>query len=183
MLLAFEVQRAITRGLDASDRGVRRAGFEVLRKAPMPAILIENGFMSNGGESRKIFDEDIGKKSREPSSMASSPTNASWNEPPSKNECFSPPDFLRLRASEFRATTTPRAHAHNDYEHTHPLFDALDQGFGSIEPDIYLVNGDLLVAHNRADCRPERNLVKLYSRRQSKNVSMRTKKSSPASKR
>jgi glycerophosphoryl diester phosphodiesterase len=55
-----------------------------------------------------------------------------------------------------------RVHAHNDYEHARPLFDALDQGFGSIEPDIYLVNGDLLVAHNRQDCRPERSLEKLY---------------------
>jgi len=55
-----------------------------------------------------------------------------------------------------------RAHAHNDYEHPRALFDALDQGFNSIEPDIYLVNGDLLVAHNREDCRPERNLEKLY---------------------
>src|SRR5206468_10182866 len=62
----------------------------------------------------------------------------------------------------FAQQPLPRAHAHNDYEHTHPLFDALKQGFGSIEPDIYLVNGDLLVAHNREDCRPERNLEKLY---------------------
>jgi N-acetylmuramoyl-L-alanine amidase len=62
VLLAYEVQRAITRGLDASDRGVRRAGFEVLRKAPMPSILIENGFMSNSGESKKIFDDDNRKE-------------------------------------------------------------------------------------------------------------------------
>jgi N-acetylmuramoyl-L-alanine amidase len=62
VLLAYEVQRAITRGLDAADRGVRRAGFEVLRKAPMPSILIENGFMSNSGESKRIFDEDYRKE-------------------------------------------------------------------------------------------------------------------------
>jgi hypothetical protein len=55
-----------------------------------------------------------------------------------------------------------RVHAHNDYEHTRPLFDALDQGFGSVEADVYIVNGDLLVAHNREDCRPERTLEKLY---------------------
>jgi hypothetical protein len=62
----------------------------------------------------------------------------------------------------FGQQTLTRVHAHNDYEHTRPLLDALDQGFGSIEPDIYLVNGDLLVAHNRQDCRPERSLEKLY---------------------
>src|SRR5262245_58578952 len=41
------------------------------------------------------------------------------------------------------APTTPlrQAHAHNDYEHPRPLFDALDQGFCSVEADIYLVDG------------------------------------------
>ncbi len=54
------------------------------------------------------------------------------------------------------------AHAHNDYEHTRPLFDALDHGFCSIEADIYLVDGQLLVAHDRADVKPERTLQALY---------------------
>jgi N-acetylmuramoyl-L-alanine amidase len=62
VLLAYEVQRSVTRGLDAPDRGVRRAGFEVLRKAPMPSILIESGFMSNTGESKKVFDDDYRKE-------------------------------------------------------------------------------------------------------------------------
>jgi N-acetylmuramoyl-L-alanine amidase len=57
-LLAFEVQRSITRSLDMSDRGLRRAGFEVLRRAPMPSILIESGFMSNSSDSKKVYDED-----------------------------------------------------------------------------------------------------------------------------
>jgi hypothetical protein len=54
------------------------------------------------------------------------------------------------------------AHAHNDYEHRRPLFDALDHGFCSVEADIYLVNGQLLVAHNRSDVRKERTLQALY---------------------
>jgi N-acetylmuramoyl-L-alanine amidase len=62
VLLAYEVQRSITRGVDASDRGVRRAGFEVLRKATMPSILIESGFMSNSGESKKVFDDAYRKE-------------------------------------------------------------------------------------------------------------------------
>ncbi len=53
-------------------------------------------------------------------------------------------------------------HAHNDYEHTRPLFDALDQGFTSVEADIYLKNGQLLVGHTAASLRPERTLEKLY---------------------
>ncbi len=42
----------------------------------------------------------------------------------------------------------PKAHAHNDYEHTRPLFDALAQGFASVEADVHLMNGELYVAHN-----------------------------------
>jgi len=53
-------------------------------------------------------------------------------------------------------------HAHNDYEHKRPLFDALDHGFCSIEADIYLVDGQLLVAHVRSQVKPERTLEKLY---------------------
>ncbi|MSU66393.1 MAG: hypothetical protein EXS38_09900 [Opitutus sp.] len=55
-----------------------------------------------------------------------------------------------------------RAHAHNDYEHTRPLLDALDQGFCSIEADIYLVDGQLLVAHERSQVQPGRTLAALY---------------------
>jgi N-acetylmuramoyl-L-alanine amidase len=57
ILLAYELQRSMTRGLDAADRGVRRAGFEVLRKAPMPAILVECGFISNSADAKKVYDE------------------------------------------------------------------------------------------------------------------------------
>jgi hypothetical protein len=56
----------------------------------------------------------------------------------------------------------PRAHAHNDYEHTRPLLDALAQGFCSVEADIFLVNGQLLVAHDAPKVKPERTLQTLY---------------------
>ena len=55
-----------------------------------------------------------------------------------------------------------RAHAHNDYEHARPLFDALDRGFCSIEPDIWLVDGTLLVAHDQDKVKPDRTLQALY---------------------
>ncbi len=54
------------------------------------------------------------------------------------------------------------AHAHNDYEHPRPLFDALACGFASIEADIHLVDGRLLVAHDRKSVKPERTLEALY---------------------
>src|SRR5438105_6300377 len=54
------------------------------------------------------------------------------------------------------------AHAHNDYEHKRPLFDALDHGFCSVEADVFLVRGALLVGHTQLDLQPERTLEKLY---------------------
>lgn len=56
----------------------------------------------------------------------------------------------------------PRAHAHNDYLHERPLLDALDRGFCSVEADIHLVDGALLVAHDLKGVKPERTLQRLY---------------------
>ncbi|MET8977332.1 phosphatidylinositol-specific phospholipase C/glycerophosphodiester phosphodiesterase family protein [Streptomyces sp. NPDC004539] len=55
-----------------------------------------------------------------------------------------------------------RAHAHNDYEHPRPLFDALDHRFGSVEADIFLVDGQLLIAHDASELDPTRTLESLY---------------------
>ena len=55
-----------------------------------------------------------------------------------------------------------RAHAHNDYEHERPLLDALSHGFTSVEADVYLVDGQLLVAHDPEDLDPSRTLQSLY---------------------
>jgi hypothetical protein len=70
----------------------------------------------------------------------------------------------RALAGEEKHRTRPlwRAHAHNDYEHPRPLFDALDHRFGSVEADIYLVGDQLLVAHDPVDLDPTRTLESLY---------------------
>ena len=84
---------------------------------------------------------------------------------------FSCDTVLQSSRSIFKSVTSlfsrgpvplARAHAHNDYDHTRPLFDALDCGFASIEADIHLVDGMLLVAHDKEDIRPERTLQSLY---------------------
>jgi len=59
-------------------------------------------------------------------------------------------------------TPLPQAHAHNDYAHERPLLDALDHGFCSVEADIWLVDGRLLVSHDRSGVKPERTLQALY---------------------
>lgn len=55
-----------------------------------------------------------------------------------------------------------RAHAHNDYLHPRPLLDALSHGFTSVEADIFLVDGELLVAHDATELDPARTLRGLY---------------------
>ena len=58
--------------------------------------------------------------------------------------------------------TVSNAHAHNDYLHPIPFYTAFNAGFGSIEADVYPVNGILLVAHNKKDIHPQRTLKSLY---------------------
>jgi len=55
LILAYQVQKALTRNLTVEDRGVRRARFAVLRDAVMPAVLIEAGFLSHPVEGRQIL--------------------------------------------------------------------------------------------------------------------------------
>jgi hypothetical protein len=62
-------------------------------------------------------------------------------------------------------TVLAQAHAHNDYEHARPLFDALDHGFSSVEADVYTDPaglGDLYVAHDPQDIDFARTLRSLY---------------------
>ena len=53
-------------------------------------------------------------------------------------------------------------HSHNDYTRERPLLDALDKRYMSVEADVYLVDGELLVAHDRRDCRKDRTLRGMY---------------------
>lgn len=72
--------------------------------------------------------------------------------------------FLWIGAFVVRAEPVPllRAHAHNDYEHARPLAEALECGFGSVEADVHLVAGRLLVAHDLKGVTPARTLEALY---------------------
>lgn len=56
VFLAYQLQRSLVQNLSAEDRGVRRARFAVLRRAEMPAVLIEGGFLSDSVEQREIAD-------------------------------------------------------------------------------------------------------------------------------
>ena len=57
-----------------------------------------------------------------------------------------------VSATSVLAQSTPQplanAHAHNDYRHERPFWDAYENGFCSFEVDIYRVDDKLLVAHD-----------------------------------
>ena len=58
--------------------------------------------------------------------------------------------------------TTLNAHSHNDYAQATPFFLAYNAHFGSIEADIWAVDGNLFVAHSKDEITAERTLDSLY---------------------
>lgn len=66
-------------------------------------------------------------------------------------------DAVKVNAVPLRGT-----HAHNDYRHTRPLADALAHGFTSVEADVWLMSGQLLVGHDSSELTLNRTLEALY---------------------
>ena len=54
------------------------------------------------------------------------------------------------------------AFSHNDYERPRPFADALSYGFNCVEADLWLIDGELYVSHERPEPRPEITFEKLY---------------------
>src|SRR3954466_10464855 len=61
-----------------------------------------------------------------------------------------------------RHYTISNAHSHNDYEQASPFYAAYEASFGSMEADIFLVNNELLVAHEQKELYLHRTLDSLY---------------------
>ena len=61
--LAVKMQGALMRATGMQDRGVRHVRYiEVLRNQNCPAVLIENGYISNPAEAKKIESADFRQK-------------------------------------------------------------------------------------------------------------------------
>jgi hypothetical protein len=65
---------------------------------------------------------------------------------------------LSLSAQQILAS----GHSHNDYTHEHPLFDALIFGYKSIEIDVWLHNGKLIVDHDGIGLDSGKDIDELY---------------------
>jgi alkaline phosphatase len=65
-------------------------------------------------------------------------------------------------SAQIKAYTVADAHSHNDYKNNIPFYRAYEKGFGSIEADVYAVNGRLMVAHDKKEISAKRSLKILY---------------------
>ena len=69
---------------------------------------------------------------------------------------------MLLIATGYQLTAQPLIHAHNDYQQPLPLTNALRNNVFSIEADVYLRNGQLVVAHTAKDVAAVPSLDSLY---------------------
>jgi N-acetylmuramoyl-L-alanine amidase len=57
LAFADHIQQQFNSKLSGSNRGVKQAGFLVLRESSMPSVLVETGFISNPNEARYLMSE------------------------------------------------------------------------------------------------------------------------------
>jgi alkaline phosphatase len=58
--------------------------------------------------------------------------------------------------------TVANLHSHNDYEKPYPFWEAYNQGYGSIEADIFLKGNNLIIAHDTNQLKMGRTLDSFY---------------------
>lgn len=64
--------------------------------------------------------------------------------------------------AQVKTYSAENAHSHNDYLNPQPFYKAYQNGFGSIEADVFPVNGVLYVAHKKAEIQSKNTLQHLY---------------------
>ena len=69
---------------------------------------------------------------------------------------------IYLSFASAQTQVVQHGHAHNDYMHTRPLFDALESGFTSIEPDVFLYHDKFIVSHVATGLDKKQDLETLY---------------------
>lgn len=67
---------------------------------------------------------------------------------------------LSVKAQDF--IILPNGHSHNDYTRNKPLYDALSYGFTSIEVDVFLHEGRMVVTHDDKQLNEKPTIQELY---------------------
>ena len=67
-----------------------------------------------------------------------------------------------LSAQNFSKYSVQNAHSHNDYHQKIPFWAAYNEGFGSIEADVFYQNNAFLVGHDPEELSQEKTLENLY---------------------
>lgn len=67
-----------------------------------------------------------------------------------------------LQGASFAQKVLFTGHSHNDYYNERPFYDAYENFFGSIEVDVWAIEGELFVAHDKDEITREKTLKSLY---------------------
>lgn len=97
LAFADNIQQQFNSKLSSSNRGVKQAGFLVLRESSMPSVLVETGFISNPNEARYLMSDtgqsniahsifEAFKRFKEKNSGQPQPELASQTKPEVKND-------------------------------------------------------------------------------------------------
>ncbi|PXW10360.1 alkaline phosphatase [Chryseobacterium sp. CBTAP 102] len=80
--------------------------------------------------------------------------------------------FSENQAQNYLKYNVGNAHSHNDYMQEIPFWQAYYANFGSIEADVFLVKGQLWVAHTEKELSADRTLENLYLDNISKQIKL-----------
>lgn len=80
--------------------------------------------------------------------------------------------FSQNQAQNYLKYNVGNAHSHNDYMQEIPFWQAYYANFGSIEADVFLVQGQLWVAHTEKELSADRTLENLYLDNISKQIKL-----------
>ncbi len=93
---ADDIQRQLRSNSSSPNRGVKQAGFLVLRESSMPSVLIETGFISNQNEANYLISDEgqrnIAKSVFDAFRKFKSKAGGSGNDIPAKQVALNKPD-------------------------------------------------------------------------------------------
>lgn len=69
---------------------------------------------------------------------------------------------ITILLTAFLCNAQPIIHSHNDYTHQLPFWEAYNNNAGVIEADVFELNGELMVAHSKAEVKPGNSLQAMY---------------------